>query len=438
VKGRLSALLCALLLPLLPAQAAASEQERELVDEKPVVEEQQEETVGRYVYWDDGLQLTGRKSRWDLKVGGKMNYDLGYSDAGEEIEEAFPDFEGFHSDFRRLSVSFFGHLINVFEFKLEIDFANVKDIKDNWVRIMKGPVLPYFTIGNVDEPFSMNNLESSSYMTFMEPALPTSAFSPGRNIGVTANGSTFVERMTLAGGIFLNTGSFSTVGEATDQIENANGLDLTGRLTWLPRYDEEDRELVHLGLSFSHRVRDAEEDDPSADFRSRPESRLTDDYLVETGSFLNRRQEVAGIEAAWRNGPLSLQGEYFHVFVDADENVAFNGWYVSGSWVLTGESRAYSRSGGLFAGIRPQRTFQPAKGGWGALELAARYSAVDLNDKSIRGGKERNVTLGLNWYLKRKVRLMINYIHARVKDRLDPTIEDSRADILMSRFQVSF
>lgn len=438
MKGRLSALLCALLLPVLPTQAAASEELEGGAEEQPVVEKQEEDSVGRYVYWDDGLQLTGPRSRWDLKVGGKINYDLGHNDAGEEIGEAFPDFEGFHSGFRRLTVSFFGHLVNVFEFKLEIDFANVKDIKDNWIRIMKGPILPHFTIGHVDEPFSMNNLESSAYTTFMEQALPTRAFSPGQNIGVTAHRTTLKEHMTLAAGIFLNTGSFSNVGEAKDQIENTNGVDLTGRLTWLPKYSEEDRSLVHLGFSLSHRVRDDDKDDPSASFRSRPESRLTEDFLVETGAFLNHRQEVAGLEAAWRKGPLSLQGEYVHVFVDADENVDFDGWYVSGSWVLTGEMRTYSRTGGLFAGIRPERTFQPAKRGWGAWELATRYSAVDLNDRSVHGGKERNVTLGLNWYLKRKVRLMINYIHARVKDRLNPAIEDSRADILTTRFQVNF
>jgi phosphate-selective porin OprO/OprP len=31
---------------------------------------------------------------------------------------------------------------------------------------------------------------------------------------------------------------------------------------------------------------------------------------------------------------------------------------------------------------------------------------LDLNDRSVRGGKERNVTLGINWYITSRVRLM--------------------------------
>jgi len=64
---------------------------------------------------------------------------------------------------------------------------------------------------------------------------------------------------------------------------------------------------------------------------------------------------------------------------------------------------------------------------------------VDLNGKSIRGGREHNLTAGLNWYLSEKTRFMFNYVRAKVKNReTPPLIEDGIADILQVRFQITF
>jgi phosphate-selective porin len=60
------------------------------------------------------------------------------------------------------------------------------------------------------------------------------------------------------------------------------------------------------------------------------------------------------------------------------------------------------------------------------LEAALRFSYVDLNGKSIRGGREHNLTAGLNWYLTEKNR------------ETPPLIEDGIADILQVRFQIIF
>ena len=395
-------------------------------------------TVGSYIYWDDGISLTGPASHVDLKIGGKINYDLGNINADEELQAAFPDFDGFHNDFRRLSVSLFGHAWDLLEFKFEVDFANVKDIKDQWLRFTKGTILPHFTFGYMKEPFSLEMLTSSTYLTFMEDTLPTKSFAPFRNFGVTAAGSWQEKRMTWAGGFFLDTGSYSSIGDSQDQISNANGYNLTGRITGLPIYRDEGRKLVHLGLSYLYRFRNDAKDDPTAQDRSRPESRLTDDRLVDTSKFYDQGQSLVSLETAWMNGPLSIQGEYFHNFVNSHSSLDFNGWYLQGSWILTGENRKYQPEGGIFAGVSPDKEFRLGEGGWGALELALRLSRVDLNDKFIEGGKERNFTVGLNWYLRRKIRFMVNYVHVKVEDRAEPYIDNGRTDIIMSRFQVNF
>lgn len=329
---------------------------------------------------------------------------------------------------------------NLVELKIEVDFSNVEEIQDDWIRFPAVPVLRRFTFGHIREPFSLSMLTSGGSTTFMERPLAVNAFGPSRNIGVRGDWAMAGERVTASAGLFLNTGSFSDDGEAKDRVENANGANVTARVTGLAWYREEGQELLHLGLSGSRRFRDEEDADPSSQFRARPESRLTDDRLVDTGRMRIERQDLVAFEAAGAHGPLSFQGEYFHTRADSSTagTLAFRGWYALASWVITGEGKAYDRSKGVFAGVKPSHPFDLRERRWGAVELAVRYSTLDLNDGAVRGGDERNVTVGLNWYLRPKVRVMVNYVHVRVEDRAVPPIDSGRADILTARFQVNF
>ena len=74
--------------------------------------------------------------------------------------------------------------------------------------------------------------------------------------------------------------------------------------------------------------------------------------------------------------------------------------------------------------------FDPANGTWGALELAGRYSTVDLNYHAgkpgfatpadgVRGGKQTIIAAGLNWYPNSVIRFMFDYQHVKVS-RLSP------------------
>lgn len=176
-----------------------------------------------------------------------------------------------------------GTLYDWAEFRLSIEFANLRDIKDEWIRFKKIPFIRHFKMGYFKEPLSLENLTSLKSITFMETALPASAFGPGRNFGVSRQTAALNQRMTWALGTFLNTDSFSDVGNSKDQIDNANGWNITGRVTGLPWYENKGGKLLHLGLSYSHQFRGRE--DFLIQLRTRPESRLTDDRLVDTGEF---------------------------------------------------------------------------------------------------------------------------------------------------------
>ncbi len=97
------------------------------------------------------------------------------------------------------------------------------------------------------------------------------------------------------------------------------------------------------------------------------------------------------------------------------------------SWFLTGETRPYRVKRGSFGRVEPNRAT-------GAFELALRYSILDLNDGSVSGGTEENVTLGVNWYYGRNVRLMTNLMHVDT----DSKGGSEDVNILQLRAQVYF
>jgi phosphate-selective porin len=95
--------------------------------------------------------------------------------------------------------------------------------------------------------------------------------------------------------------------------------------------------------------------------------------------------------------------------------VSFFGVYGQASYILTGEQHPYEAKNGVFGAPIPAhpfsfRTFR----GLGAWEVAARLSHLDLNDGYIQGGRETNVTLGVNWYLNENVRMALNYVHGEI------------------------
>ncbi|MGL4541424.1 MAG: porin, partial [Polymorphobacter sp.] len=112
------------------------------------------------------------------------------------------------------------------------------------------------------------------------------------------------------------------------------------------------------------------------------------------GDFAVNKADHLGLEALYSNvGGWSVQSEYVIARVDSVDfgTVRFRGFYVLGSWVLTGEFRSYNRRLGVAGRLEP-------KGRWGAPELFARYSMVDLDNGPIKGGRYDRIELGLNWW----------------------------------------
>ena len=392
--------------------------------------------------WKEALWIESPKENFKLKIGGKFMFDSGKIDADGKMKNAFPgienETEGFF--FRYLMPYISGSYSDYLDFKFEMDFASIRDFREIWVDFKRIPYLGNIKVGHFGQPMSLEDQTSSRDITFMERALPVLAFPPGNDMGVMAINTAFGERMTWAAGYFRITGSFSNLGEGRNELGNYLGGSLAGRVTYLPIYGNEGRYLLHLGLSYNRQFIDVRRADSQVRFSARPETYLTDRRIVDTGVFFADGVEIFNPELAWVAGPLSFQSEYFRTFIYSGEtgNPVFWGWYVQGSYFLTGEHRPYDRQYGVFDRVRPKKNFAPFKGHWGAWEIAVRYSVLDLSDRGIQGGEGRDITAGLNWYLYPTMRLMFNYVYSEVKNRIDPPIDTGRANIFQMRIQLAF
>lgn len=184
--------------------------------------------------------------------------------------------------------------------------------------------------------------------------------------------------------------------------------------------------------------------------RERPEIRVDGTRLADTGNLNADGVTAYGGELGAFYKNLQVSGEVYRIDVDRlnAANSRFGGWYIQGAWTITGEHRAWSSASGGFKGVKPAKAFNPADGAWGAFEIAARYSVLDLDDNAglagvatpaggVRGGEQRITTLGVNWYPNAVYRFQAQYQRVDV-DRLSATGVQVGEDIDVVSFRSQF
>lgn len=307
-----------------------------------------------------------------------------------------------------------GSGFDVVSYRIEFDYVR-RILGDLWIGIGELPLLGNVRIGYLKEPFSMEQIASRKYNTFLERSLAEAIHIPPRRLGIMAFDSWSNERGTWAVGLFADDPGITFVQD--DEFGGA----LTMRATWLPWYDEPSggRGLLHTGIAFSHR----EPFRNTVRFRVRPESFLAS-YAIDTGNIAAEAVDLLGTELAFQYGPFSAQSEYIIGFVDpmAQPDAQIQGVYVTLSYFLTGESRTYVKSQGVFGQVKPLENFfrvrtadgsiQTGKGAW---ELKYRYSYLDAWDGGrLSGGRIGNHGVGINWYLNPATRVLAEYITSTV------------------------
>lgn len=363
-----------------------------------------------------GIRFRVKEPDLVFRIGGRVHGDIAFNDSPLNADPT--------GRLRRGRVYLSGRLFDDFRFKIERDFAPAKgEFRNLWVGYQPSRRLG-FKAGNFIAPFGLEQVSSSNYLTFMERSM-SGAIAPSFQTGVLVNtNGRFAKKRNRHRWTWAMSVGAEPLGQASDDLHRSEHWSVVTRATYAPIARR--KRVVHFGGAAE--FRDVLGDDTYRILTQVESSQGP--RLVDTDDIANVDTVAsAGAEAAALFGPVLIQAEYQHAFLqrDAGGDLDFGGGYVQGSWVVTGEHREYNRRSGAFNGLTPRSD-------WGALELAARFSVMDLNDGGIDGGEAWNWTAGANWYIRSNFRLMFNYVHVDLKDQAggspdDPQIFQARASL---------
>jgi len=321
-----------------------------------------------------------------------------------------------------------GTVFHDFDFMFVPDFGNgtpgaasaatTPSIFDAYVNYRYSPWLQV-EAGKFKAPVGLEQLQADVVTSFNERSLVTDLV-PNRDLGFELHGD-------IDGGVAsYAAGVFNGVGDArnTSNIGFQNNREFDGRLFVQPFKATSITALQNFGFGAGG---------------SWGSSSITNTLGLpnttggtQAGYFTDGQQQffayTNGVVAAhthWRlspqayyyYGPLSLLGEY--AISDQDvRNGAHSAdlhntaWEISSGWVLTGEDATFN-------GVTPRHNFDPRNGGWGALQLVARYAELNVDkaafpffaDPKASASGAQAWSLGLNWYLNKNIRVNGSYSH---------------------------
>ena len=388
-------------------------------------------------YWKSGLRFESENKDFSLFVGGRFQFDtVGYL-ASRDVHDNIPGTNALDDgvSFRRLRLDVGGTIYKNIEFYTQVDFANGLLLAPNstrtgnatyptdvWVTFKELPVVGNVRVGNQKPLYSFEHLTSSRFLTFLERSLGFDAFAEGFNNGFEPGISVFDTYADKRG--TWGVGLFKTTRNPFGWNVGTNEVEVNGRVTYLPVYEDGGRVLVHVGVGGASR----DLDDGADRFRARLDARNSPSSLsplvADTGIFPGTRQEIIVPEFVAVAGPFSLQAEYYASWVhNADTGTAANpkprgtvflqSAYAEAGYFLTGEHREYNREAGTFGRVVPKDRLDWTRGGftgYGAWQLAARYSYLNLSGAG--GGIVNDLTLGLNWFMNPNMKVQWNYFLA--------------------------
>ncbi|MFL2771779.1 MAG: OprO/OprP family phosphate-selective porin [Rhodospirillaceae bacterium] len=349
------------------------------------------------VKWEPAPAVSSPDGKFEMNLRGRILADTSWiSDGDNNIDTKA-------TEFRTVRLGIEGKAWKDVKYKFESDFAdNEVGVKDAYMEWKAAPGTK-IAIGQFKTHNSLDEQTSSRHISVMERASFTDAFGLARRIGVSVGLGD--KNWTAKAGLFRGSNGID---------EENEGSEVAARVTYSPKVGDVQ---AHFGASV--RARKAG-DQSNFRYRQRPHQHLSPVRFVNTGRVANK-DLFYGAEIGALLGPFWAVAEYSGLKADANDPVfedpTFTGGYAEIGFFLTGETRGYKADKGAWD--RPKVNMPVHEGGVGAWAITARYDTLDLTEPGFQGGNQNSFIVGVNWYLNRHTRMMLNYNNARIRNAFD-------------------
>ncbi|PYS97126.1 MAG: porin [Acidobacteria bacterium] len=386
----------------------------------------------------DGFSVTSADGAYQLRLKGLVQEDGRFFDADRQK----PASDTFLM--RRARPILEATLAKIFDVRIAPDFGQGQTVLfDAYLEVRFRPAAR-LRAGKFKPPVGLERLQAASDTLFVERALP-SGLVPNRDVGVQLSGDLFGSRLSYALGAFNG-----TVDGGNGDADSNDGKEAAARVFVTPFAKSAAGWAQGIGFGVgatygnthgtpaSTGVGGYKTAGQQAFFTYRSDGKTLAATVIGEG----RRSRIAP-QAWYYVGRFGAIAEY----VRSKQEVALNGvageladtaWQVTASFLLTGDKAS-------FKGVSPRKPFDKEAHTWGALELVARAGRWSIDDKafpvfadpaaSARRATERGA--GVNWYLTRNVRLMLDYVETRFEGG-DVAGDREDEKVLLDRLQISF
>ena len=376
----------------------------------------------------DGFSLQNESGDFRLQIRGYAHFD-GRFFTGDEGFLAVDTFV-----VRRARPIVQGSLGKYFDFNLMPDFGGGTTVlQDAWVDFKPSPTIKV-RVGKYKSPVGLERLQSATAIPFVERAFPT-AIVPNRDLGVMVHGD-------LAGGVVAFAAAL--LNGAPDggnlDLDLADSKDLAGRL-FLSPFKKGKSPMKHLGFGIAGTTGKQAGALPA--YRSGGQIGV---ITILAGITADGTRTRYSPQLSFYSGPFGLLAEYAQSeskVKKADgtrSELEAKAWQATATLALTGDQASYG-------GVRPKKPFDPSKGQWGALELAARVHKLELSRASVDAGlidpakSARGISawaVGFNWSLTRNVKQAADFEHVSFKGGAADGGDRRSENVFFIRTQVSF